>query len=149
MTEVSIFVRQLEAITCEAKFDRHCNWIVSAIAWNAYSSFFLSFPPFFTPSWLLIATRPICVTSEQTKDGGLKKEAKSACLAETPPFATFPICMDLQYVFFCFCGRCLSIHLNPAKKHSAKFKALAGRIMAFVGRDMDLEISIGKKNLKL
>lgn len=31
---MSIFVRQLGAITCEVKFDRHCNWIVTVIAWN-------------------------------------------------------------------------------------------------------------------
>lgn len=31
---MSIFVRQLGAITCEVKFDRHYNWIVTVIAWN-------------------------------------------------------------------------------------------------------------------
>lgn len=31
---MSIFVRQLGAITCEVKFDRQCNWIVTVIAWN-------------------------------------------------------------------------------------------------------------------
>lgn len=36
---MSIFVRQLGAITCEVKFDRHCNWIVTVIAWN------VPFPP--------------------------------------------------------------------------------------------------------
>lgn len=39
---------------------------------------------------------------------------------------------------------CLFI-LTLQEKHSAKFKALAGRIVAFVGRDIDVEISIGKK----
>ena len=36
---MSIFVRQLGALTCEVKFDRHCNWIVIVIAWN------VPFPP--------------------------------------------------------------------------------------------------------
>lgn len=36
---MSIFVRQLGAITCEVKFDGHCNWIVTVIAWN------VPFPP--------------------------------------------------------------------------------------------------------
>lgn len=36
---MSIFVRQLGAVTCEVKFDRHCNWIVTVIAWN------VPFPP--------------------------------------------------------------------------------------------------------
>lgn len=36
---MSIFVRQLGAITCEVKFDRHCNWIVTVIVWN------VPFPP--------------------------------------------------------------------------------------------------------
>lgn len=34
---MSIFVRQLGAITCEVKFDRHRNWIVTVIVWNVLS----------------------------------------------------------------------------------------------------------------
>lgn len=39
---------------------------------------------------------------------------------------------------------CLFI-LTLQEKHSATFKALAGKIVAFVGRDMNVEISVGKK----
>lgn len=39
---------------------------------------------------------------------------------------------------------CLFI-LTLQEKHSATFKALAGKIVAFVGRDMNVKISVGKK----
>lgn len=80
---MSIFVRQLEAITCEAKFDRHGNWIVSAIAWNTFG-FFSSVPaPLllnFSSVWDFWSS--ISRTSEQTKDETSSEEKEHKRLAE-------------------------------------------------------------------
>lgn len=80
---MSIFVRQLEAITCEAKFDRHGNWIVSAIAWNTFGFFS------FVPAPLLLNFSSVCDfwssisrTSEQTKDETTSEEEEQECFAE-------------------------------------------------------------------
>lgn len=119
---MSIFVRQLEAINCEAKFDRHCNWIVSAIAWNAYS-FSSSLPlPALPPKvliclWFLIGPWSIWRTSEQTKDKR-RKERESYwgytvedCLPVQKVVRGFAwnVKFAVWFHFSCSCGRCLSV----------------------------------------
>ena len=126
---MSIFVRQLGAITCEAKFDRHCNWIVSAIAWNAFSFSSSSSSPLcfsilavLISPWLLIAALSICLTLEQTKDK--KGRERRECVWERKRLLTYAESLVNLHGFemcpvrwhFCHCGRYLSIHLDPALK---------------------------------